>query len=146
MLAGSGNLARRNGELESGGDAYDPATSRFPSYFDADEDEYEDIDEEQPLSDSTQEVTALLVKRGGGRQRTELYSQPVATSGSRWTYKWRSYLSPDTKTTGSFFHLFQVISRANGGGPIMTLDAKGGRVMIIDTPRGCNGCKSIPIS
>lgn len=95
-------MARRD---EGESDIYYADESTFPSYFNQSEIEFEEMDSD----------LSLQTRASSARQRIELYSQPVAASGSQWTYKWKSWIAPETKTTGSFFHLVQIISRTNGG-------------------------------
>lgn len=79
------------------------------------------------------------------RQRIEFWTPGVA-DGTTQKFKWRFYLSSQTKTTKNFFHLMQVLSRGDGG-PIVTLDAVNDRIMIKDYKRDCDvtGCPSIPL-
>ncbi|KAK0222108.1 hypothetical protein IW262DRAFT_1271895, partial [Armillaria fumosa] len=79
------------------------------------------------------------------RQRIEIWTPGVA-DGTTQKFKWRFYLSSQTKTTKNFFHLMQVLSRGDGG-PIVTLDAVNDSIMIKNYKRDCDvtGCPSIPL-
>ncbi|PBK97987.1 hypothetical protein ARMGADRAFT_922172, partial [Armillaria gallica] len=78
------------------------------------------------------------------RQRIEFLTLGVADRTTQ-KFKWRFYLSSQTKTK-NFFHLMQVLSRGDSG-PIVTLDAVSDRIMIKDYKRDCDvtGCPSIPL-
>ncbi|KAK0449402.1 hypothetical protein EV421DRAFT_1900092 [Armillaria borealis] len=82
------------------------------------------------------------------RQRIEFWT-PAVADGTTQKFKWRFYLSSQTKTTKNFFHLMQVLSRGDGSEdaePVVTLDAVNDRIMIKDYVRDCDvtGCPSIP--
>ncbi|KAH7104255.1 hypothetical protein BKA62DRAFT_827827 [Auriculariales sp. MPI-PUGE-AT-0066] len=66
------------------------------------------------------------------RQRAEFLTMSIATGA--FGYSWRSYLSSQTGTSNSFFHLMQVLSRDDGG-PIITLNAVAGQVVVKDYVR-----------
>ncbi|GAA5987802.1 hypothetical protein JCM11641_004934 [Rhodosporidiobolus odoratus] len=79
------------------------------------------------------------------RQRIELFTWPGARAGESWQYEWKSRTS-DTSTSSKFFHIWQILRRDACGGPVVTLDLKGGQAAISDTRRGCSNCASVSVS
>ncbi|GAA5886198.1 hypothetical protein JCM6882_004296 [Rhodosporidiobolus microsporus] len=79
------------------------------------------------------------------RQRIELFTWPAARAGSTWRYEWKSRTS-ETSTSSKFFHVWQILRRDACGGPIITLDLKGGQAVINDPGRGCSNCVSVHAS
>ncbi|KAL1746625.1 hypothetical protein HDZ31DRAFT_81101 [Schizophyllum fasciatum] len=92
------------------------------------------------------------------RQRNE-FRVPWAAAGETHTYGWKMYLYGSTGTGSSFFHLMQVFDDTTGM-PVVTLDARNGRVGI-ESQTLCqsssggglfgggsttNNCPSIPLS
>ncbi|ORY64627.1 hypothetical protein BCR35DRAFT_283153 [Leucosporidium creatinivorum] len=120
-------------------DAYYAETSPFLAPAEIGGPEYEEMTVEV-------EDSSALVKRASARQRIEMYSMPLAASGSTWTFTWKSYLSTGTSTSGTFFHLFQLLRRDGNGGYILSLGAVNGKAVVQDSIRGCSSCASIPIS
>ncbi|GAA5874617.1 hypothetical protein JCM16303_002925 [Sporobolomyces ruberrimus] len=76
------------------------------------------------------------------RQRIEMFSWPGARSGETWSFTWKSHQG-STSITSKFFHTWQILRRDCGGGPIVTLDLKGGKAVVSDNMRGCVDCASI---
>ncbi|GAA6011956.1 hypothetical protein JCM11491_000116 [Sporobolomyces phaffii] len=76
------------------------------------------------------------------RQRIELFSWPGARAGETWSFTWKSHQGA-TSITSKFFHTWQLLRRDCGGGPIVTLDLKGGKAVVSDSTRGCIDCASI---
>ncbi|KAJ6584698.1 hypothetical protein B0H19DRAFT_1106131 [Mycena capillaripes] len=81
------------------------------------------------------------------RQRIEFLTKGAA-DGTSWSYQWKYYLSSQTGTTNQFFHLMQILTRGGTGGPVITLNAAGGKASIQDTVRGCPtaGCPFIELA
>ncbi|BGP16481.1 hypothetical protein JCM10213_007913 [Rhodosporidiobolus nylandii] len=79
------------------------------------------------------------------RQRIELFTWPGAKAGDSWRFEWKSRTS-DTSTSAKFFHVWQILRRDACGGPVITLDLKGGKAVISDSIRGCTDCTSVPAS
>ncbi|GAA5925819.1 uncharacterized protein JCM15063_005129 [Sporobolomyces koalae] len=75
-------------------------------------------------------------------ERIEMFSWPGARSGETWSYTWKSHQGA-TSVTSKFFHTWQLLRRDCGGGPIITLDLKGGKAVISDDMRGCVDCVSV---
>ncbi|KAK4054395.1 hypothetical protein OIV83_000889 [Microbotryomycetes sp. JL201] len=146
LLGASGNLARRS-ELAQDGvdDVYSAESSVFFSPIAQTIPEWED--ESGSAIRKLNWTDHELAKRASARQRIELYSMPMAGAGSSWTYQWKSYLSGSGfSTTGSWNHLFQLLSRGGGRtGPILTLDVRNGKAFVT-APGRCNECASMPIS
>ncbi|GAA6001375.1 hypothetical protein JCM10207_006632 [Rhodosporidiobolus poonsookiae] len=105
---------------------------------------------EAELVEKRQLVLRNCSDGGGGpppspRQRIELLTWPGAAAGSVWRYEWKSRTS-DTSTSSHFFHMWQLLRRDACGGPVVTLDLKGGQAAINDPLRGCSYCRSVPAS
>ncbi|GAA5893616.1 uncharacterized protein JCM6883_003582 [Sporobolomyces salmoneus] len=79
------------------------------------------------------------------RQRIEMFSWPGARSGETWSFSWKSHQGA-TSITSKFFHTWQILRRDCGGGPIITLDLKGGKAVVSDNMRGCVDCSSVDAS
>ncbi|KAM0751948.1 hypothetical protein T439DRAFT_325130 [Meredithblackwellia eburnea MCA 4105] len=126
--------------------------------YDDDLDSYfEAFPEQLPSELSKRQVTSNCGGGGTGtgngttsppapRQRIEFLSWPGAVAGTTYTYQWSTYLVNGVVTTNHFFHMWQILRRDACGGPVITLDAKGGKAVISDLVRGCVECTSIPIS
>lgn len=123
LLGSSGNIAKRSGGDDSEtdkltighADVYDPESTPFGNS----EGNPEWEEAPSPISNDDGNVSDVsansLVKRGSARQRIELYSTPFAGSGTSWTFQWKSYLTGSGfKTTDSWIHLFQLLSRGGG--------------------------------
>ncbi|KZW00715.1 hypothetical protein EXIGLDRAFT_720952 [Exidia glandulosa HHB12029] len=81
------------------------------------------------------------------RQRIEFYTSTLA-DGQSFSYQWRMYLSSQSGTSSSFFHLMQVFSHKDGG-PVITLDAVKDTIAVKDYKRTCGSqttCPSIALS
>ncbi|TRM63165.1 hypothetical protein BD626DRAFT_402951 [Schizophyllum amplum] len=78
------------------------------------------------------------------RQRNE-FRTPWAVAGEKHTYSWKQYLYSSTGTGSTFFHLMQVFDN-NSGNPVVTLDARNGKVQMESQTLCGSGCPSIPIS
>lgn len=79
------------------------------------------------------------------RQRIELLSWPPAPADSSFHYTWSTYLESPISTSNSFFHLWQLFSREEGG-PAVSLTATKGKVAIDDNIRddcGGTGCPQV---
>ncbi|GAA5948069.1 hypothetical protein JCM3765_007093 [Sporobolomyces pararoseus] len=79
------------------------------------------------------------------RQRIEMFSWPGARSSETWSFSWKSHQG-STSITSKFFHTWQILRRDCGGGPIITLDLKGGKAVVSDNMRGCVDCASVDSS
>lgn len=84
---------------------------------------------------------------GALRQRIEFLT-PGAADGTTHKFKWRYYLPSTVSTSNHFFHIMQLLSRGGGAGPVITLDASNGQIVVRDYKRDCTttGCPSIPLS
>merc|ERR1712230_29638 len=88
---------------------------------------------------------------GGGqevvdlRQRIEIFTWPGAPENSSWIYSWKSHLEPNISTAYQFNHLWQILRRDEGPGPVVSLDAKDGKIAVDDFVAGCRYCVSVPI-
>ncbi|KAL1746626.1 hypothetical protein HDZ31DRAFT_33777 [Schizophyllum fasciatum] len=78
------------------------------------------------------------------RQRNE-FRVPYGAAGETRTYSWKQYLYSSTGSGSSFFHLMQVLDY-NTLQPVITLDARNGRVQIESSTLCRSGCPSIPMS
>ncbi|GAA6005151.1 hypothetical protein JCM11491_002595 [Sporobolomyces phaffii] len=93
-----------------------------------------------PTSTTSGSPTTPTPKPPSPRQRNEFLTWPGAPAGSTWRYTWKSYQAPNTSTTASFFHAWQILRRDACGGPVITLDYQNGEVRIEDFVRGCFTC------
>lgn len=71
-----------------------------------------------------------------------MFSWPGARAGETWSFSWKSHQGP-TSITSKFFHTWQLLRRDCGGGPLVTLDLRGGKAVVSDNVRGCVDCASI---
>jgi hypothetical protein len=80
------------------------------------------------------------------RQRIEFRS-PNQADGTTVKYTWKHYLQTGVGTTTSFFHLMQIFSTGDGG-PVITLDAVSGKIIIKNYFQSCGGagCPSMDLA
>ena len=71
-----------------------------------------------------------------------MFSWPGHRAGETWSFQWKSHQGA-TSISSKFFHTWQLLRRDCGGGPIITLDLKGGKAVVSDNMRGCVDCASI---
>ncbi|GAA5978161.1 hypothetical protein JCM5350_007417 [Sporobolomyces pararoseus] len=79
------------------------------------------------------------------RQRIEMFSWPGARASETWSFTWKSHQG-STSISSKFFHTWQILRRDCGGGPVITLDLKGGKAVVSDNMRGCVDCASVDSS
>ncbi|GLB42832.1 hypothetical protein LshimejAT787_1202810 [Lyophyllum shimeji] len=82
------------------------------------------------------------------RQRIEFLT-PGAADGTKHSFEWKYYLPSSVGTSNHFFHLMQLLTRGGGrAGPVISLDASNGKIVIRDYKRDCAStkCPSIPLS
>ena len=78
------------------------------------------------------------------RQRNE-FRCPNNAAGETHTYSWKQYLYSSTGSGSTFFHLMQILDY-NTLQPVITLDARNGRVQVESTNLCKSGCPSIPMA
>jgi hypothetical protein len=84
-----------------------------------------------------------LTNHSLARQRIEFVTAKQ-TPGRLYTYQWKQFLAQGTSTSSQFFHLMQVFDDSSARVPIVTLDAKNGRIVIDDFARSNCGGKGCP--
>ena len=71
-----------------------------------------------------------------------MFSWPGARASETWSFTWKSHQG-STSISSKFFHTWQILRRDCGGGPVITLDLKGGKAVVSDNMRGCVDCASV---